>query len=292
MELTASRPLRILHFAPSALSLYTCISHNMHVHSDVFFWRERDSLSPRFALHSWWLRSLHAKLCHPMYEVFLIYFRQGFLIKSSWCFFQFLKSVAKWFPKAIDEYQFDRRNVSNENTKANFLIPLCSLAVAFRIFIWNFEITGLAFLAPTAPLPIWSKTTNAPSTRSRPRQWWKISKSRCPPSQCPVQIWIVQYQKAFDINFVRVNVHQLLFNRNLIFCYNKTAIENLWIYIRKFMNKTQPPYLEKRYQVVKRLARAVRHVNTVHCKTVENVCNSLRQRCRDVIKAKGGYINY
>jgi hypothetical protein len=69
-------------------------------------------------------------------------------------------------------------------------------------------------------------------------------------------------------------------------------IENLWIYIRKFMNATQPPRLEKRYQVVKRLARAVRHVNTVHCGTVENVCDSMRERCRDVIKNKGGYINY
>ena len=55
---------------------------------------------------------------------------EGSMTSEKYC-----EMLEKWFPKAIDEYQFDRRHVSNENTKVNFFIPLCSLAVAFRIFI-------------------------------------------------------------------------------------------------------------------------------------------------------------
>ena len=61
---------------------------------------------------------------------------------------------------------------------------------------------------------------------------------------------------------------------------------------RDVLNKNPPPELEKRNDFVKRLHRAVKHLNTQKSAALKKIATNHWERCKQCVERKGGRTDY
>ena len=70
------------------------------------------------------------------------------------------------------------------------------------------------------------------------------------------------------------------------------VIEGVWARLREQLHASTPPGIEKRRDFIRRLHGAVRALSISHKDMLADMCNSLQERCREVLRSKCCRIDY
>ena len=65
------------------------------------------------------------------------------------------------------------------------------------------------------------------------------------------------------------------------------VIESVWAHMREELNSTSPSRIESRQHFIKRLRAVVRKLNRLRRHMLLNMCKSMPERARHVLKLKG-----